>query len=269
MQVAGTIDAYRALRPGFAGPVGVVPTMGALHAGHRALVDRSLSDNATTVVTVFVNPTQFNDAADFARYPRDMEDDLDKLRDWGVECVFTPETGDMYPLDIRHLVVPPEDPDDLAHRFCGAHRAGHFTGVLTVVLKLLTVTAPDRAYFGEKDYQQYLLVDRMVRDFLLPVTIVPVPTVREGDGLALSSRNVLLSSGERALAPRLHAILTSAADAGQARERLAAEGFDVDYVEDDFGRRFAAAHLGVVRLIDNVPLSSPSPPIPGQRKDKQ
>ena len=254
MQVANTIDDYRALRPDFAGPVGVVPTMGALHVGHKALVDRSLAENATTVVTVFVNPTQFNDAADFDRYPRDMGDDLDKLREWGVGCAFTPRTTDMYPLDIRHLVEPPRDKGDLAHRFCGAHRAGHFTGVLTVVLKLLTVTAPGRAYFGEKDYQQYLLVDRMVRDFLLPVEIRPVPTVREDDGLALSSRNLLLTPEERALAPRLHAILTSSANAGDARDRLAAEGFGVDYVEDDFGRRFAAAHLGVVRLIDNVAL---------------
>lgn len=254
MQVSRTIDAYRAARPEFTGPVGVVPTMGALHAGHKALVDRSIAENATTVVTIFVNPIQFNDSGDFARYPRDMGTDLDKLRDWGVDCAFTPETGDMYPLDVRHLVEPPQDAGDLAHRFCGAHRAGHFAGVLTVVLKLLTVTTPDRAYFGEKDYQQYLLVDRMVRDFLLPLEIVPVPTVREDDGLALSSRNLLLTPEERALAPRLHAILTSSATADKARDRLAAEGFGVDYVEDDFDRRFAAAHLGAVRLIDNVPL---------------
>ncbi|MER2508629.1 MAG: pantoate--beta-alanine ligase, partial [Amaricoccus sp.] len=179
--------------------VAVVPTMGALHAGHLALVEAAKADADRVIVTLFVNPRQFNNAADLAAYPRTEAEDAEKLAPLAVDMLYVPDAEQIYPPGFATTVSVAGVSDGL----CGAFRPGHFDGVATVVTKLLTQTAADRAYFGEKDYQQLMVVNRLVRDLDLPVEIVGVPTVRESDGLALSSRNARLAPRERAAAPAL------------------------------------------------------------------
>lgn len=242
----------RAERMAGGGTLGFVPTMGALHAGHLSLVRRSLAENDATLVSIFVNPTQFDDAEDLAKYPRTVDDDLRLLEREGATYLLLPGVRDLYPDGYRYRVQ-----ENQASRILeGAHRPGHFDGVLTVVLKLLLIAAADRAYFGEKDWQQLALVRGMARAFFLQTAIVPCPTLREDDGLALSSRNRRLGAAERRVAPRLRQALSSSATPDEARQALLAAGFDVDYVEDWDGRRLAAVRLGAVRLIDNVPLET-------------
>ena len=190
------------------GPVGLVPTMGALHAGHERLLQQARDECARVVVSIFVNPLQFDRKDGLERYPRTLESDADACARIGVDALFLPAVDEMYPTTPTCTV----DPGDLATHLCGAYRPGHFRGVATVVLKLLNIVAADRAYFGEKDAQQLAIVRRMVADFDVPVTIVGVPTVREADGLALSSRNVRLNARERTLAPRLYQALRTADD---------------------------------------------------------
>ena len=176
--------------------VGLVPTMGALHAGHASLVERSVRENGFTVVSDFVNPTQFNDKNDLKHYPRTFEADCQLLERVGADCVFFPEVSEMYPEpDTRHFSYPPIDTV-----MEGARRPGHFNGVCQIVSKLFYAVKPDRAYFGEKDFQQIAVIQAMVKDLDIPVTICPCPIVRESDGLALSSRNSLLDASERLLA---------------------------------------------------------------------
>ena len=244
------VTELQAWRAQCAGQVGVVPTMGALHAGHAALLRQARSASDAVVLSVFVNRTQFNDPDDYARYPVTLQADRAMAEAEGVDVLFAPDHAAMYPDDYRYVVGE----RDFSTRLCGAHRPGHFDGVLTVVLKLLQLVRPHRAWFGEKDHQQLVLIRGMVQAFFLPVDIVGVPTVLEADGLALSSRNMRLTPEQRALAPRLHAILRDAASADAAIAALAEAGFRVDYVEDVDGRRYAAAFLGDVRLIDNIPL---------------
>lgn len=229
--------------------MGVVPTMGALHKGHASLVERCRAENETAAVTIFVNPAQFNDPNDLRRYPRTMEADLALLEGLGVDDVIAPEASEMYPAGYRFRVVE----NEAAGVMEGLHRPGFFEGVMTVVLKLLNLARADRAYFGEKDYQQLRVVSDMARDFFTGTEIISCPTVREPSGLAASSRNALLSPAALEKAPLLYRALTTAATAGEARTALEAEGFRVDYVEEHWGRRFAAAFLDRVRLIDNVP----------------
>jgi pantoate--beta-alanine ligase len=228
--------------------VGFVPTMGALHPGHATLMRRARGENDLVLASVFVNPTQFDDPRDFNLYPRTLDTDAALMAAAGVDAVFAPSVAEMYPNGTRYTVQESE----LSLALCGAHRPGHFTGMLTVVLKLLQIAQADRAYFGEKDWQQLELVRGMARAFYLRTEIVAVPTVREPDGLAMSSRNARLNPAERALAPRFHAALVEASTAAEARGRLEADGFRVDYVEDRDGRRLGAVHLGQTRLIDNV-----------------
>ena len=185
--------------------LGLVPTMGALHEGHLSLVRRCRAENARTVVTIFVNPTQFNDPADLENYPRDLETDMAALRREGVDFVFQPRETELYRDKYRYRVSETESSSELE----GAHRPGHFEGVLTVVLKLLNIVGADRAYFGEKDWQQLTIVQGMVDAFFLPTTIVPCPTVREADGLAISSRNRLLAPDDRVRAPRFFRALST------------------------------------------------------------
>lgn len=199
MHVVTTIEDYRRLRATMTGSVGAVPTMGYLHAGHLALVRRARAENDHVVVSIFVNPTQFGPAEDFARYPRDPDRDLALLRAEGVDAVFLPDTGEMYPEGFSTSV----EVHGLTDRLEGVHRPGHFRGVTTVVAKLLLILQPHRAYFGQKDAQQLIVVRRMVRDLAFPVEVVDVPTVREPDGLAMSSRNVYLSPEERRAAAAL------------------------------------------------------------------
>ena len=183
--------------------VGLVPTMGALHDGHASLVKRSVKDNDVTVVSVFVNPTQFNDKNDLKNYPRTLDSDCALLESCGADYVFAPSVEEMYPIPApRQFEFPP-----VSTVMEGKHRPGHFNGVCQVVSRLFYITRPDRAYFGEKDWQQIAVVKAMVRSLQLDVEIVECEIVRESDGLAMSSRNTLLADNERAIAPRIYATL--------------------------------------------------------------
>ena len=253
--------------------VGVVPTMGALHAGHLSLVAAAQADCTRVIVTIFVNPRQFNNPEDLARYPRTEAADAALLAPYGVDVVFVPDVGDVYPDGFATTVTV----SGVSAGLDGDFRPGHFDGVATVVAKLFAMTAADRAYFGAKDYQQLLVVRRMARDLNLAVEVVGCPTLRDADGLALSSRNKRLSPADRARAPALHGALQGCAAgirAGQpsaaalvaARAMILAAGFSaIDYVElraaedlatmavwDRPARLMAAAWVGGVRLIDNI-----------------
>jgi pantoate--beta-alanine ligase len=231
--------------------LGFVPTMGALHAGHASLVRRAAAENDRAVVSIFVNPTQFDDPKDLEKYPRTLERDLAALGEAGADFVILPDPAQMYPDGYRYRVTEGEESRDL----CGAHRPGHFDGVLTVVMKLLNLAQAERAYFGEKDFQQLKLVRGMAEAFFHPTEIVACPTVREADGLAMSSRNALLSEAERRFAARFPRLLAQPGkSAAEVRAELERAGFRVDYVEEKHGRRLAAVHVGAVRLIDNVAL---------------
>jgi pantoate--beta-alanine ligase len=228
--------------------IGFVPTMGALHEGHISLINRSLADNKITVVSIFVNPTQFNDQSDYQKYPQTFDEDLKKLNDLNADYLFYPAYKEIYQDDYKYSLVEKK----LSKLLCGAFREGHFEGVLTVVMKLLNIIRPTKAYFGEKDYQQYLLIKGMVEAFFMDVEIVPCPIVREENGLAMSSRNLRLTEVERTKAALFPALLLNSDTAEEAAEKLNKEGFKVDYVEEYNGRRFGAVHIGNVRLIDNV-----------------
>jgi pantoate--beta-alanine ligase len=258
-----------AVRSALIGPVGLVPTMGALHAGHEALIRAAAAGNASVVVSVFVNPMQFDQAGDLARYPRPFEQDLDRCRALGVDLVWTPDVDTVYLNGPAQVWVTA---GGIAEQLEGPHRPGHFDGVLTVVTKLFSSTRPDRAYFGEKDYQQLTLIRRLVADLDLAVEVVGVPTVREADGLALSSRNEFLSAAERSEALALpRALQAGRAAAGDADAVLDAaravlaevDGIAVEYLElrdpdlhvapaSGPARLLAAVRVGTVRLIDNV-----------------
>ena len=232
------------------GTVGLVPTMGAFHEGHLALFRAARAENDLVVASLFVNPAQFAANEDLDAYPRDEQRDSKTAEEAGVDLLFAPETGELYPPGFQTWV----EVEELGSRLEGERRPGHFRGVATICLKLFNIVRPDRAYFGQKDAQQVAVVKRMVRDLDLEVAIRVVPTVRDADGLALSSRNAYLSPKERELALALPRALATK-DAAQARARL--NGLDVDYVEvADFEPRVLAAALrvGKTRLIDNVVL---------------
>ena len=258
--------------------IALVPTMGAIHDGHLALAHAARVACDRVVASLFVNPRQFGPAEDFAAYPRDEVADLAAFGRAGVDLVFTPSVTEMYPPDFAVSVQVGPIGDELE----GAHRPGHFSGVATVVAKLLLQCLPDAAYFGEKDYQQLQVVCRLVRDLDIPVRIDGVPTLRAPDGLALSSRNAYLSPAERRAAPLLYRVLRDTAEIIARQpdrraeavtagiDRLRAGGFAVDYLElrdcenlapasspSRPARLLAAARLGRTRLIDNVPVGSP------------
>ena len=258
--------------------IGFVPTMGYLHEGHLRLVDEARHRAHVVVMSVFVNPLQFGPSEDLSRYPRDLEGDAQKAASRGVDLLFAPEAAEIYPEEPRVLVTP----HALASRWEGAARPGHFEGVLTVVAKLFNAVQPDIAIFGQKDLQQALLIQAMVRDLNFPIEIVVSPTVREADGLAMSSRNRYLDAAERRRALGLSTALRAAADAYEAgersaetlenvaRARLAQHGVDaVDYVAVADPRTLepvsravdgtviaVAARVGQTRLIDNIILGS-------------
>lgn len=250
--VEGVADLLEHRQSRGAGDTGFVPTLGALHEGHLSLVRRAKAENARAWVSIFVNPAQFNDPCDLERYPRTMEQDLALLESAGCDLVFMPRADEIYGDGYRYRVTE----NELSLALEGASRPGHFDGVLTVVLKLLLLTRAERAYFGEKDFQQLQLVEGLVHAFFLDTRIVRCPTVREPDGLAMSSRNRLLTPAERAQAPALFRVLEDSVAGHRppedAAEALAREGFHVDYVADRDGRRLAAVRLGRVRLIDNA-----------------
>ncbi|HHQ69513.1 MAG TPA: pantoate--beta-alanine ligase [Halothiobacillaceae bacterium] len=254
----------------------LVPTMGNLHAGHAALIEHAKSKQCPVVVSIFVNPTQFDDPDDLARYPRTFDQDCDYLRSLGVDAVFAPDTDLLYPEGTEDSLRI--DVGSIAHRFEGAIRPGHFSGVASVVARLFLLVKPDYAVFGEKDYQQCRVIERLVQALSLPVALEYVETVREKSGLALSSRNRFLSTKARNTAPVLYQILKRAAAQlrqqqpveavlAESQQRLEQVGFDVDYftyVDADtlepshlplaHGRILAAARLGSVRLLDNHPV---------------
>jgi len=236
------------------GTIGFVPTMGALHEGHASLVRRCRKENDTTVVSIFVNPTQFNNADDLTRYPRPLEEDLDLLRDLGADEVLVPSAQELYPDGYRFRIEGPE----LTNMLEGKSRPGHFEGVMTIVMKLFNLLRADRAYFGEKDFQQLQVIAEMTKEFFIPTEIVPCPTVREQSGLAMSSRNTRLSPEGREHAALIAHTLLTAPTCEAAAATLAAQGFTVDYVEEHWNRRLAAVFLEGIRLIDNVPTNGES-----------
>ncbi len=250
LEILRTVEEFGAWRKENVGTLslGFVPTMGGLHEGHLALVRRSLLENDLTVVSVFLNRTQFDSPADLEAYPADFEEDVAALAKLGVEAIFAPDYDAMYPDDYHYKVGESQSSAELE----GEHRPGHFDGVLTVVLKLLNVVQATRAYFGEKDWQQLQLVKGMVEAFFLSTEIVACPTVRDEAGLALSSRNRRLSAQGIKIARRLNQILNTATSAEGAKRELQEAGFEVEYVADREGRRLAAVRLEGVRLIDNV-----------------
>ncbi|MFU8892582.1 MAG: pantoate--beta-alanine ligase [Luteolibacter sp.] len=220
MQIAHDVPSLRSVIADATGPIVLVPTMGALHPGHLSLVDRARARagaRGMVVVSIFVNPIQFDRRDDLAAYPRPVESDLAACRDAGVDLVFAPDAATMYAPD-RSVTVTESA---LAKHLCGAARPGHFDGVCTVCLKLFLITGCEAAVFGEKDFQQLAIIRRMVRDLDVPVEIIASPTLREPDGLAMSSRNVRLTPGERADAPRIFRALTEAAGMRDAAQILA------------------------------------------------
>ena len=274
MRVIHTIPVMTEAAQAATRPLGLVPTMGSLHEGHLALVRSGRADNATLVASIFVNPAQFGPKEDFATYPRDMASDLARLENEGVDLVFAPSADEMYPAGFDIWVTV----GALADRLEGKSRPDHFRGVATVVCKLLTIVRPDRAYFGQKDFQQTVVVTRMVVDLNLGAAVVVVPTVREPDGLALSSRNAYLTPDERRAAPVLYRGLALArrmhddniSDAAQIRDEMerfiASEPLaTVDYISiadpetlteldtiDGPAVASLAVRIGNIRLIDNL-----------------
>ncbi|MBA3945135.1 MAG: pantoate--beta-alanine ligase [Herpetosiphonaceae bacterium] len=273
MKVVATIAAVRAARPEL-GRLGLVPTMGFLHAGHLALAAQARAECEAVAVSIFVNPSQFGPNEDLARYPRDMEHDLALLEAGGVDLVFVPAVNEMYPAGFTTWV----DVEQLSAPLEGAHRPGHFRGVATVVCKLLNIMMPERVYFGAKDAQQTVVVRRMVSDLALPSEVVVVPTVRETDGLALSSRNIYLDPAQRQAAGILYRALTAGRQAWLAGEcnaqalrqlmvaMITAEPLaQIDYVSlaepetlveldavADRALASLAVRFGTTRLIDNL-----------------
>lgn len=254
MEVVRTIaEARHALAPHRTGDIGLVPTMGALHEGHLALLRAARAENATVVMSLFVNPAQFGEGADLSGYPRDEQRDLERAEGAGVDVVFAPPVEEIYPPGFQTWV----DVVELGSILEGAARPGHFRGVATVCLKLFTVVRPDRAYFGHKDAQQVEVIRRLIRDLALEVELCVVPTVRDADGLALSSRNARLSGKERQRALALPRALATRDREEALRLLASAEGLDVDYVERaDFDPPVlvGAVRVGGTRLIDNVVL---------------
>ena len=276
MQVVGPIFELRAVRQKLSGTVGFVPTMGFLHEGHLALVKQARIENSAVIVSIYVNPAQFGPRGDFGSYPRELNRDLELLREEGVDIVFVPSDDEMYPPEFSSWV----DVEKVTERLEGASRPGHFRGVATIVAKLFSIVQPSRAYFGQKDAQQVAVIKRMVADLNMGIEIVVVTTVRESDGLAMSSRNIYLSPGERQAATILFKALTLARQLVRSGEKdgekirrqmislIQKEPLaQIDYVsiadaktleELNLVNRPALASLAVrigkTRLIDNMPL---------------
>ena len=276
MQVIETVADFRAAQRSCPRPLGLVPTMGYLHEGHLSLVRRARADNATAAASIFVNPTQFGENEDLSTYPRDMDGDLEKLRREGVDLVFAPPASEVYPPGFDTTI----DVGDIARRLEGEHRPGHFAGVATVVCKLLTIVRPDNVYFGQKDAQQCLVIQRLNADLNLGANVIVMPTVRDPDGLALSSRNAYLTPEDRQSALSLSRALRLAEtlhsegvrDAATIRAQMqlvlnTQPTASIDYISiadahtlhelttiDRPALVSLAVHIGKVRLIDNVVL---------------
>lgn len=252
MKIITELSAWQAFRKTIAPhlSIGFVPTMGNLHPGHLSLCTRSLAENNLTVVSIFINPTQFNHPDDFKYYPKTQEADLASLKALGVAVCLLPTETALYPDAYRYQLTETETTLTLE----GKHRPGHFTGVLTIVMKLLQWVRPTNVYMGEKDYQQYTLIRDMVSAFFMEMNIIACPTVREPSGLAYSSRNQRLSVPERQLAETFARCFRQAKPLEDIQRDLIQAGIHIDYLEMKDNRRYAAVQIGAVRLIDNYTL---------------
>lgn len=230
--------------------VGFIPTMGNLHAGHMSLCRRSQAENDITVVSIVVNPTQFNQEDDFHHYPRTLEQDTVLLSSQNIDYLFCPAPDNLYPDNYQIQLSETE----LSLELEGFYRPGHFNGMLTIVLKLLNLIQPTRAYFGEKDYQQLLLVKKMVSALFIESEIIGCETIRDEDLLALSSRNNRLTPKQRTRAADFPKLLHSSHDTNVIKEKLIQLGFSVDYIVEKWQRRLGAVWLDEIRLIDNIPI---------------
>lgn len=253
MQIISNLEEWVSLRNSLPGDltIGFVPTMGNLHAGHASLFHASSQENHYTISSLFINPTQFNRKDDFTCYPRTIDADIELMTDAGVDFCIMPSEKDMYADGYTYQIQETE----LCKIMEGQHRPGHFNGVLTVVMKLLHLTRPTTAYFGEKDYQQYLLIQGMVKAFLMNIIIKCCPTIREASGLAYSSRNNRLDNNQRMLANQFAQIFHQNKSCESIAQELNATGIHVEYVQEYNNRRFAAVSIDEIRLIDNYSLT--------------
>lgn len=247
--------------------IALVPTMGALHDGHISLIKRAKELGQVCFVSIFVNPLQFGPNEDFNNYPKSLEEDIAKCKELGVDYVFVPKESDIYPAGRENTKIVKGD-DDLSHRLCGRSRVDHFDGVCTVVKRLFELVRPHIGVFGEKDYQQLLIIKAMVKEYDMDIEIVNCPTIREASGLAMSSRNKYLSESERELASNIYKELKiirveikNASDLearknylGFAKHQLESLGIQIEYLEEFKSRIFVAAKIGKARLIDNIAL---------------
>lgn len=253
-KVITSLKEWQLLRKTFAfeQSVGFVPTMGNLHAGHTSLLKRSRQENDISILSIFVNPTQFNDPNDLEKYPRTFEADLEIAQKQGTDFILFPNNNELYPDHYRYQVTEKE----VSLILEGKSRPGHFTGMLTIVLKLLNLVKPTRAYFGEKDFQQLELVKGMVDALFLDIDIIACPTIREDSGLAMSSRNGRLNNHERELADHFAKALKHYTNKASFTAQLEKLGMTVDYIENWQNRLLAAVQIGNIRLIDNIHLES-------------
>jgi pantoate--beta-alanine ligase len=259
MDIFYDIDAWRQLRNTQLkdNTLGFVPTMGNLHIAHLSLVTQSQKQNDKTIVSIFVNQAQFNNPEDFARYPRTLDADLEQLERAGVDYCIIPTSDEIYPDHYQYQIHETTNHQQLE----GKHRPGHFTGVLTVVMKLFNIVKPNRAYFGEKDYEQFQYIQRMANAFFTDVEVIPCPTLREPSGLAYSSRNGRLSAEGREKAAIFARLFLNASSTHAARDALTEAGIEIEYIEEYDGRRFAVVLIDGVRLIDNyLPLKDAKNP---------
>ena len=247
--IHSTADIKNLLRPFLKSEkkIGFVPTMGALHLGHATLIEKARLDNVITIVSIFVNPTQFNDPSDFIKYPKTFQSDCELLQKLNVDYLFFPSKDEIYSDEYRYKLN--EYRDSLI--LCGGKRPGHFEGVLTVVMKLLNIIKPTNAYFGLKDFQQYQLINEMVATFFLDINIIGVETVREKSGLAMSSRNTRLSENGKLLAAKIFPLISSDLNLEEILKILESQNIQVEYLTEKWERIFIAFFIEGVRLIDN------------------
>lgn len=247
------IEKWKALRKSIKKNIGFVPTMGCLHKGHESLMQRSVEENDITILSIFVNPTQFNDSEDYNNYPNTLKADIKMAEQCGVDFILLPTKEQLYPVGTYTKITSTHP---ITARLEGKYRPGHLDGVLTIVMKLLALVKPTRAYFGEKDYQQAFLVDQLVKDYFLEVDIIRCPTVREKSGMPCSSRNNRLSTEEVCLAERFFKrFIKAGSDDIDELKRYANElGMEVEYIESYNSRLFSAIQIGKIRIIDNKPL---------------
>ncbi len=257
MKIIQNLNEWREIRESIPNSesIGFVPTMGCLHQGHASLINKSTADNSLTVLSLFVNPTQFNNKNDFQNYPITFDSDCEIANSYGVDYLFAPDKEAMYP-DGNKISF------SIDHEFAkileGEYRKNHFNGVLTIVMKLLNLVQPQQLYLGEKDFQQYVLLDHMIKNYFVPTRVVMCPTIRDSaSGLALSSRNQRLSEKELDLAKKFAQLLhqCSASSLEQTKQAMIALGIQPEYLEVHNNRLFAAAYINDVRLIDNIPLT--------------